>query len=79
MNRATPPTLTCIFPKGVFGFPGCPGEDLFLCELMRRLLNLGAYLEPIQNILIQAQVGSGCFVVDVVKLLFFDDSTGTTL
>jgi len=41
--------------QGVFGFPGCPGEDLVLCELMRQLLNLGAYIEPIQNILIQAQ------------------------
>merc|ERR1719219_1923027 len=40
--------------QGVFGFPGCPGEDLFLCELLRRLLNF-AYFEPIQNILIRAQ------------------------
>lgn len=50
-------TISAIYLKGVFGFPGCPGEDLVLCEIMRRLLNLGAYLDPIQNILIQAQVG----------------------
>jgi palmitoyl-protein thioesterase len=42
--------------QGVFGFPGCPGENFQLCDIMRHLLNLGAYLEPIQSTLIQAQV-----------------------
>ena len=42
--------------KGIFGAPACPGEMFTLCEIMRRLLTLGAYTDPIQDILIQAQV-----------------------
>lgn len=40
--------------QGVFGLPNCP-EDNLLCEEMRRLLNLGAYIDWIQNSLVQAQ------------------------
>ncbi|XP_063597473.1 palmitoyl-protein thioesterase 1-like isoform X2 [Penaeus indicus] len=40
--------------QGVFGLPNCPPDDLF-CEEMRRLLNLGAYIDWIQNSLVQAQ------------------------
>jgi len=40
--------------QGVFGLPNCAPEDL-LCEEMRRLLNLGAYIDWIQSSLIQAQ------------------------
>lgn len=30
--------------QGIFGLPNCPPDNL-LCEEMRRLLNLGAYIE----------------------------------
>ena len=42
--------------KGIFGAPACPGEMFTVCEIIRRLLSLGAYTDPIQDILIQAQV-----------------------
>ena len=34
------------FPNfaGVYGFPGCPGEEFELCDIMRELLSNGAYL-----------------------------------
>nr|XP_027221193.1 LOW QUALITY PROTEIN: palmitoyl-protein thioesterase 1-like [Penaeus vannamei] len=40
--------------QGIFGLPNCPPDNL-LCEEMRRLLNLGAYIDWIQNSLVQAQ------------------------
>jgi len=42
--------------QGVYGFPRCPGESLFLCDLMREMLNYGAYVDFVQNTLVQAQV-----------------------
>ncbi|XP_042233701.1 palmitoyl-protein thioesterase 1-like isoform X2 [Homarus americanus] len=40
--------------QGVFGLPNCAPDDQF-CEEMRRLLDLGAYIDWIQNSLVQAQ------------------------
>lgn len=41
--------------QGVFGIPGCPGESQELCNIMRELLYLGAYVDLVQNTLVQAQ------------------------
>merc|ERR1712227_619037 len=41
--------------QGVFGFPQCPGEMNFFCDIVRDLLNYGAYVDFVQNILVQAQ------------------------
>merc|ERR1711962_1158568 len=41
--------------QGVFGLPNCNGENSVICEEIRRLLNLGAYIDWIQEGLIQAQ------------------------
>merc|ERR1712215_331900 len=41
--------------QGVFGFPQCPGEMNFFCDIVRDLLNYGAYVEFVQEILVQAQ------------------------
>lgn len=40
--------------QGVFGLPNC-APDNFFCEEVRRLLTLGAYIDWIQNELVQAQ------------------------
>jgi len=41
--------------QGVYGFPRCPGETSTLCDYMRKLLNIGAYVSWIQNHLVQAE------------------------
>jgi len=41
--------------QGVFGFPNCPGEMVAFCDIVRDLLNYGAYVDFVQNILVQAQ------------------------
>nr|XP_039254464.1 palmitoyl-protein thioesterase 1-like [Styela clava] len=41
--------------QGVYGFPNCMGDDIEMCDYVRRLLNMGAYFPPIQNRLVQAQ------------------------
>merc|ERR1712223_1024880 len=41
--------------QGVFGFPNCPGEMNFFCDIVRDLLNYGAYVDFVQEILVQAQ------------------------
>merc|ERR1712168_1312724 len=41
--------------QGVFGFPNCPGEINFFCDIVRDLLNYGAYVDFVQEILVQAQ------------------------
>ncbi|XP_072046029.1 palmitoyl-protein thioesterase 1-like [Amphiura filiformis] len=41
--------------QGVFGFPKCPGANYTLCEMVRKLLNLGAYESFIQDFLVQAE------------------------
>lgn len=40
--------------QGVFGFPKCPAAS-WLCDDVRRLLDLGAYISWIQNSLVQAE------------------------
>merc|ERR1719369_1249581 len=41
--------------QGVFGFPLCPGEMLFFCDIVRDLLSYGAYVDFVQDFLVQAQ------------------------
>merc|ERR1712055_660839 len=41
--------------QGVFGFPNCPGENVFFCDIVRDLLNYGAYVDFVQDFLVQAQ------------------------
>ncbi|XP_054712801.1 palmitoyl-protein thioesterase 1-like [Uloborus diversus] len=41
--------------QGVYGFPRCPSENVTLCDYVRRLLNVGAYVGWIQKHLVQAQ------------------------
>jgi palmitoyl-protein thioesterase len=40
--------------QGVYGFPKCPAAT-WICNEVRRLLNLGAYISWIQNSLVQAE------------------------
>jgi len=40
--------------QGVYGLPKCPGRRK-ICDLIRRLLNEGAYTEHVQNHLVQAE------------------------
>ena len=35
--------------QGVFGFPRCPGQNSTLCDMVRKLLNLGAYEKYVQS------------------------------
>ncbi|XP_031553367.1 palmitoyl-protein thioesterase 1-like [Actinia tenebrosa] len=41
--------------QGVYGFPHCPGESVTLCNYVRKLLNLGAYISWIQDNIVQAE------------------------
>jgi len=41
--------------QGVFGFPRCPGANETLCEIVRKLLNLGAYDSLVQDHVVQAE------------------------
>lgn len=41
--------------QGVFGFPRCPGESEKICDYVRKLLNMGAYIDFVQNHLAQAE------------------------
>merc|ERR1712012_762313 len=41
--------------QGAFGIPGCPGESMELCNIMREHLHIGAYVDLVQNSLVQAQ------------------------
>jgi len=41
--------------QGVYGFPNCPGEMVFFCDIVRELLNYGAYVDFVQDFLVQAQ------------------------
>lgn len=41
--------------QGVFGLPRCPGENSTLCEYARKLLNIGAYWDAVQDHLVPAQ------------------------
>ena len=35
--------------QGVFGFPRCPGTNSTLCDMVRKLLNIGAYEKYVQS------------------------------
>ncbi|KAM7449542.1 Palmitoyl-protein thioesterase 1 [Porites harrisoni] len=41
--------------QGVYGFPHCPGENSTLCDIVRKILNEGAYISFIQDNLVQAE------------------------
>lgn len=40
--------------QGVYGFPRCPAAD-WICDMVRRMLNYGAYVSFVQNTLVQAE------------------------
>ncbi|XP_050401616.1 palmitoyl-protein thioesterase 1 [Patella vulgata] len=41
--------------QGVYGFPKCPGDNSTLCNIVRKLLNYGAYVSFVQDHLVQAE------------------------
>jgi len=41
--------------QGVFGMPRCPGNNSAICEMVRKLLNIGVYEEFVQDHLVQAE------------------------
>ncbi|XP_023229524.1 palmitoyl-protein thioesterase 1-like [Centruroides sculpturatus] len=41
--------------QGVYGLPHCPGENVTICNLVRELLNYGAYTNWLQSFLVQAE------------------------
>lgn len=41
--------------QGIYGLPRCPGENKTLCDLARKLLNYGAYLDFVQQHSTQAE------------------------
>ena len=41
--------------QGVYGFPRCPMNFTSVCDYVRKLLNLGAYIDFVQNRLVQAE------------------------
>jgi len=41
--------------EGVYGLPKCPGAEVQLCDYVREMLNMGAYLPFVQNNIVQAQ------------------------
>ncbi|OXB56416.1 hypothetical protein ASZ78_010670 [Callipepla squamata] len=55
----SPPMFTLISVggqhQGVYGFPRCPGESSHICDWIRKMLDLGAYSQAVQEHLVQAQ------------------------
>ncbi|XP_064624573.1 palmitoyl-protein thioesterase 1-like [Lineus longissimus] len=55
----SPPMLNLISiggqHQGVYGFPRCPGDNITICDYIRRLLNEGAYNSYVQDFLVQAE------------------------
>lgn len=41
--------------QGVYGLPHCPGNSSTLCDYVRKLLNIGAYISWIQDTIVQAE------------------------
>lgn len=41
--------------QGIYGFPRCPVDDVSICDYIRKLLNLGAYVGFVQDNLAQAE------------------------
>ncbi|XP_055337096.1 palmitoyl-protein thioesterase 1-like [Paramacrobiotus metropolitanus] len=60
--------------QGVFGMPRCPGSTA-ICNLMRKLLDMGAYTDYVQQRLVQAQYWHDTLKEDVYrkKSLFLAD------
>ncbi|XP_065198973.1 palmitoyl-protein thioesterase 1-like [Sycon ciliatum] len=61
--------------QGVYGFPRCPGANSTLCEIMRKLLDVGAYVSFVQDHLVQAEYWQDPFHYDeyVEKNVFLAD------
>merc|ERR1712198_804673 len=54
--------------QGVFGFPNCPGEMIFFCDIVRDLLNYGAYVEFVQDSLSRPNIGMiPCILTHMLK------------
>ncbi|KAK2518646.1 Ppt1 [Columba guinea] len=55
----SPPMLSLISiggqHQGVYGFPRCPGESSHVCDWIRKMLDLGAYTQAVQEHLVQAE------------------------
>ncbi len=47
--------MQTIMEKFQIGFPRCPISVPFICDEVRRLLNLGAYTDFVQKNLVQAE------------------------
>jgi len=41
--------------QGVYGFPRCPGQNETLCEITQKLIDLGVYVDFVQDHLVQAE------------------------
>uniref|UniRef100_A0A0N5AXD8 Palmitoyl-protein thioesterase 1 n=1 Tax=Syphacia muris TaxID=451379 RepID=A0A0N5AXD8_9BILA len=52
--------------QGVYGLPQCPGEKSF-CDIMRRLLDIGAYAKFVQEMSIQAQYWHDPYAEDTYR------------
>ena len=61
--------------QGVFGFPRCPGENSTICEVVRKLLDYGAYESFVQDHVVQAEYWQDPFHYDeyVQKSVFLAD------
>ncbi|XP_075547638.1 palmitoyl-protein thioesterase 1-like [Dermacentor variabilis] len=61
--------------QGVYGLPRCPGESSALCEYARKLLNIGAYWDVVQEHLVPAQYWQDPFDrhTYIAKSLFLSD------
>lgn len=44
--------------QGVYGLPRCFGDSSVICDYIRRMINLGAYLDYVQENIVQAEVGA---------------------
>lgn len=66
--------------QGVFGFPRCPGDNSTLCEITRKLLNLGVYESFVQDHLVQAEYWQDPFNEDkyIEKSVFLADINNQT-
>lgn len=42
--------------QGVYGLPRCFGDDSRICNYVRKMINLGAYLSFVQDNIVQAEV-----------------------
>jgi len=53
--------------QGVYGFPKCPAQSSEICEWIRELLAIGAYVGWIQDFLVQAEYWHDPFAEDEYK------------